>query len=271
MINSLKTLFLVLMFTGISVIGINAQQLSILELEREGARIGRQFKVAVEKGDVDAQNAALNDIDAILATLKTQEQVDALVNAFNNCNVTISTPSHDAMSYTMALGVAMADNDEIGIEDALDIIENVRQQYRARSDKEYDEFEWCLIAARSGLDLGLKAFDADGNADILQQIETQVDQLRQKYATDSTSLNIVNEMYGIFSVKITDIDNDARICADKIINALSRNNNKNNAILDKALNEVGYYYKKYALQFGEDKAKQLNEKINMKLGGKYNL
>ena len=86
----MKKIFIVLLSVFVFANTLVAQVMSLEELAREGARIGRQFKAATAAGDVNGQNAALDEIDAILATLKKQEQVDALTNAFNNCNVAIS-------------------------------------------------------------------------------------------------------------------------------------------------------------------------------------
>ena len=101
------------------IVGVLSAQTHTLDyLSKEGARIGRMFRNATKANDVDAQNAALTQIDEILATLKTQEQVDALTNAFNNTNVEITIPEQDAVAYVRALGNARIALDEIGIEDA---------------------------------------------------------------------------------------------------------------------------------------------------------
>lgn len=251
----------------LSIITTNAQVMSLEELSREGARIGRLFKKATDAGDVNAQNAALDEINAILSTLKKQEQVDALTNAFNNCNVPITTPSRDALGYAMALGNAIEASDEIGVEDANDIIETVRQQYMSRLSDDYNNFEKYLAAAKNGLQLGLSAQEANGNEAQIMQIEAQLSAECDKYEGDSISVKIINDMYGLFSIKITDIENDARICAEKIINAAASGESPSH--MEKAKNVSGYYYKKYALLKGEEEANKLNEKINAILEGKY--
>ena len=63
------------------IVGVlSAQTYTLDYLSKEGARIGRMFRNATKANDVDAQNAALAQIDEILATLKTQEQVDRLTH-----------------------------------------------------------------------------------------------------------------------------------------------------------------------------------------------
>ena len=265
----MKKTLIALLCVAFSAISLSAQVESLDELARKGARIGRQFKAAIEAGDVKAQTAALDEIQSILLTLKKQEQVDALTNAFNNCNVLISNPSQDALAYTMALGNAIVDKDSIGVEDANDIIETVRQKYLTISSEKHQSFEKYLSIAKEALDLGISVSNANGDDNEIARIETQVRGLCDKCSGDKESEKIINELYGIFAIKITDIENDAQICANKIIKALSKDNSQQ--LLDKALNEVGYYYKKYALHMGEDVAKTLNDKINQKLDGKYNL
>lgn len=265
----MRTILIALLCVFISSSSLFAQEISLEELARKGARIGRQFKAATEAGDENGQKAALNEIELILGTLKKQEQVDALSNAFNNCNVLISSPSQDALAYTMALGNAIVAGDNIGIEDANDIIETVRQKYLTISSEKHQSFEKYLSIAKEALDLGISALNANGDDNEIARIETQVRGLCDKCSGDKESEKIINELYGIFAIKITDIENDAQICANKIIKALSKDNSQQ--LLDKALNEVGYYYKKYALHMGEDVAKTLNDKINQKLDGKYNL
>lgn len=130
--TEIRRLVSIITLVLIASIALDAQVMSLEELAREGARIGRQFRAAVQSGDVEAQNAALDEIDAILATLKKQEQVDALSNAFNNCNVVITNPATDAEGYILALGNAYVEGDTIGIEDAQDIIATVQRQYLER-------------------------------------------------------------------------------------------------------------------------------------------
>ena len=60
----LKSIFLLFLFLS-TLTTLNAQDFTIDKLSREGARIGRQFKVAIKEGDIDAQNAALDEISAI--------------------------------------------------------------------------------------------------------------------------------------------------------------------------------------------------------------
>ena len=263
----LKSIFLLFLFLSTLTI-LNAQDFTIDKLSREGARIGRQFKVAIKEGDIDAQNAALDEISAILSTLKKQEQVDALTNAFNNCNVTISTPSRDAVGYTMALGNAIVDEDTIGIEDANDIIETARQQYANRSADEQALFDKYLCAAKVGLELGLKALDANGNIGKITAIESQLSAEYEKHAGDSVSIKIINDMYGIFSIKITDIETDAKICATEIINASAKGGVPSQ--MEKAKNLCGAYFKKYSLQKGDEEAKRLNDRVNEILEGNIN-
>lgn len=267
--SKFRFLILTIMMLLSASISLNAQDMSLDQLAKEGARIGRKFRAAVEMGDVNGQNAALGEIDAILVTLKKQEQVDALTNAFNNCNVPITTPSRDAVGYTMALGNAMVDGDTIGIEDANDIIATVRQQYLERPIEEQKDFEKYLAAAKAGLQLGLSAYEANGNESQIMQLEAQLSAECEKYDGDSISVKIINDMYGLFSIKITDIENDARICAEKIIKAAASGELPSH--MEKAKNVCGNYFKKYALLKGEEEANKLNEKINAILEGKYEL
>lgn len=252
----------------VTSLAVDAQVMSLDELAREGSRIGRQFQAALKAGDVEAQNAALNEIDAILATLKKQEQVDALTNAFNNCNVVITNPATDAEGYTLALGNAYVEGDTIGIEDAQDIIATVQRQYLERPADEQKMFDRYLLASRSALDLGLAARKAHGNTEAIKNIEAQVDELRTKQQGDSVALKLVNNIYGFYATVLTDIDSDAQLCADKIIEAQKTGSQE---LLNKAAHEVGCYYKRYAHEKGDDVAKEFNQKINTLMEGKYDL
>ena len=256
----MKKIFIVLLTVFVFANTLVAQVMSLEELAREGARIGRQFKAATAAGDVNGQNAALDEIDAILATLKKQEQVDALTNAFNNCNVAISNPSQDALAYTMALGNAIEAGDDIGIEDANDIIATVRQQYLERSNDEQQILDKYFSIAKEALDLGVLAYNANGDANEISRIETQVAELHNKYSEDKELVKIIDELYGIFSIKITDLENDAQLCAREIIKA--KCSGESPAYFEKARRLSGYYYKKYALCKGEEEAKRLNDRIN---------
>lgn len=266
--TEIRRLVSIITLVLIASIALDAQVMSLDELAREGARIGRQFRAAVQSGDVEAQNAALDEIDAILATLKKQEQVDALSNAFNNCNVVITNPATDAEGYILALGNAYVDGDTIGIEDAQDIIATVQRQYLERPADEQKMFDRYLLASRSALDLGLAARKAHGNTEAIKNIETQVEELRTKQQGDSVALKLVDNIYGFYAAVLTDIDSDAQLCANKIVEAQKSGSQ---VTLDKVVHEVGCYFKRYAHERGDEVANVFNQKVNTLMEGKYEL
>ncbi len=230
---------------------------SIEYLNREGARIGRYFKKATQEGNVEGQNIALLQMDSILSTLKKQEQVDALTNAFNNCNVEITVPKNDAILYMRALGNALVAHDDIGAEDAKDIIENVKQQYKTKSVDEYNAFEKYLKAADAGILLGIAKRNA--SSEELSEIKNQESAIKTTYENDGELLDVFVSICGFFSTKITDIDSDADLCASKILEAQKSGKQE---LIDEAKKEVVYMYEHYLLEQGEDVATLFDKKVN---------
>ncbi len=236
-----------------------AQTYTLDYLSKEGARIGRMFRNATKANDVDAQNAALTEIDEILATLKTQEQVDALTNAFNNTNVEITTPEQDAIAYVRALGNARIDCDEIGIEDAQDIIEKVKSLYLERDAEQYMAFKNYLDIANRSLEVGILARNAYGDEVVIKSVDEQLSALRNKFAADSVSLKIVDDVYGYVSPVITNVEYDAQMCAEKMIEA--RKNGSKEA-QQKVYNEMIFLYQRYSIEKGEIEANKFQNLVN---------
>ena len=248
---SVIIVLLCLMFTA------SAQMLSVDELQKEGARIGRNFQRATKMGDVEGQKNALNDLDAILSTLKKQEQVDALTEAFNNCNIEISTPEKDAKAYVVALGNAIVDGDSIAIEDANDIIQTVKERYQQQNNDSI--FSYYLTMAKCALDCGLNARFSQ-NEDELLASKSQIEALKGEYMTDNVAQSLIDYIYGFFATTISDVDTDAKKCASMIINAQKSGSEEQ---LNNANKTVGYYYARYVIEKGEIVAQEFNDKIQL--------
>ncbi len=242
------------------IVGVLSAQTYTLDcLSKEGARIGRMFRNATKANDVDAQNAALTQIDEILATLKTQEQVDALTNAFNNTNVEITIPEQDAVAYVRALGNARIALDEIGIEDAQDIIEKVKSLYLERDADQYVVFKKYLDVANRSLEIGILARNAYGDEVVIKNVNEQLSALKNEFAADSVSLKIVDDVYGYVSPVITNVEYDAQMCAEKMIEA--RKNGSKEA-QRKVSTEIMYFYQRYSIEKGEVEAGQFQNLVN---------
>ena len=260
MINFRKLLAVVIVMSS-AFVSISAQERTLEELSQEGTRIGKIFKAATDAGDKNGQNAALKEIEAILVTLRTQEQVDAITNAFNECNVLISTPAHDAKAYTRALGNAKVSGDAVAIEDAQDIIVTVKKQYSKRSTEDAQLFDKYFEIANQALDLGLKSRQSTDNA-----CDEEIQALRNKYADDQTLIKLINDTFGYFALSRTTVDNDAQIYAKKILDA---QDSKSQSKLDNARRDVTYLYERYVLEVGEDKAQLFTDKLNELMKGRY--
>ncbi len=242
------------------VVGVLGAQTYTLEyLTKEGTRIGRQFRNATKANDVEAQNAALVEIDELLATLKTQEQVDALTNAFNNTNVEITTPQQDVIAYVRALGNAKIALDEIGIEDAQDIIDKVKSLYLERDADQYMMFKKYLDVAKRSLEIGILARNAFGDEVVINSVAEQLLALKREFATDSVSLKIIDDIYYYVSAVITNVEYDAQMCAEKMIEA-RKNGSKENQ--EKVSTEVIYLYQRYSIEKGEIEAKKFQNLVN---------
>ena len=246
------------------IVGVLCAQTYTLEyLSKEGTRIGRMFRNATKANDVDAQNAALTEIDEILATLKNQEQVDALTNAFNNTNVEITTPEQDAVVYVRALGNARIALDEIGIEDAQDIIEKVKSLYLERDADQYVALKKYLEIANRSLEIGILARNAYGDEVVIKSVDEQLLALRNELAADSVSLKIIDDVYYYVSPVITNVEYDAQMCAEKMIEA--RKNGSKDA-QQKISNEIIALYQRYSIEKGEIEANKFQNLVNEIVG-----
>lgn len=252
-----KIVFIILLLFYSSI--LCSQTLSIDDLSREGVRLGLIFNNATKVGDVEAQNKVLDDVDAILSTLKKQEQVDAFMNAFNNCNIEISTPENDAIMYVRALGNAQVARDEIGIEDAQDIITEVKNKYLALGDEKYQLFVKYFDVANKSLELGILQRNAYGDEVVINNVAMQLNNLRKEYSTDAASMKIIDDTYGYFSVVTTNLEYDAQQYAEKMVAAQKSGNIDH---VNEVAKNIGYLYQRYYYEKGKSVADELNNKIN---------
>lgn len=252
-----KIIFVILLSFTSSI--LYSQTLSLEGLSREGVRLGRIFNNAIKVGDVEAQNKALEDVDAILSTLKKQDQVDAFMNAFNNCNIEISTPENDAIMYVRALGNAQVARDEIGIEDAQDIIAEVKNKYLALGNEKYQLFVKYFGIASKSLELGILQRNASGDEVVINNVTMQLNDLHNEYSTDEVSMKIIDDTYGYFSVVTTNLEYDAQLYAEKMVAAQKSGNLDQ---VNDVAKKIGYLYQRYYYEKGKSVADDLNNKIN---------
>ena len=239
--------------------GLLAQDISFEFLSREGARIGRIYRAAVKVDDINAQNSALAEMDAILSKLKTQDQIDVLTKAFNQSAIEITTPAQDAFAYVLALGAAKEERDDVAVQDALDIITTVKQLYIERSIDQYKQFDNYLKIALQSLDLGILMHSAYADEVVVKSVTSQLNELKEKCSKEIESIKIIDDIYGFFSTRIVNFDYDVLLSAEKLIEA-HKSGNKD--LIEKTSQEVEYLYKRYYMKKGELESTKFMQKIN---------
>lgn len=244
--KSIKQLIIAIGIAGASC-HINAQVPDDATLKEEGTRLGIAFYTAGQAGDTNAQNAVLNEFNDILLSLKKQYQVDILTDAFNRCNVPLSTPQQDAKAYSRTLMNAKISGDSIAIEDANDIIVTVRKLYNERSIEEAAKFEFYLNAANTGGTLGLEQSTDAYNLE------------RAQFESDSLAVNLYDYSYGYYSVKITTVEDDATTYSQMMREATTTGDQEEVNRIGKI---IGYVYEHYSLERGKEDANLFNERLN---------